>query len=175
MVNVGLFWYVPGRLDHHYDGGNKLKSIILVGVLGALMTGFAIGLQATLSSRIGGIIGPINTGLLTNAIGGAIAGLIVLILILSQGLEAWQIPWRATIMLAAAGALGIVIIMGVSFSLGRIGVTAGLAAIILGQLLVSVIVDATGWGGVEPIPLSLPRILGLAVMGLAVFLLLPRQ
>jgi uncharacterized membrane protein YdcZ (DUF606 family) len=54
-------------------------------------------------------------------------------------------------------------------------VTAGVAAIILGQLLVSVIVDTIGWGGAEPIPLSLRHIVGLAIMAIAVYLLLPRD
>ena len=152
-----------------------MKSVIILGVAGALVTGIAIGMQATLSSRIGGLIGPIRTGLLTNFVGGVLAGLIVLGLILNQGSAAWRLPRTAAIMLVVAGALGLLIITGVAFSLQRIGVTAGVAALILGQLFVSVIVDTTGWGGAEPIPLSLRRIAGLAVMALAVYLLLPRR
>jgi transporter family-2 protein len=152
-----------------------VKSIIIVGVVGALATGLAIGMQASLSSRTGTLIGPIQTGLLTNLIGGALAGLLVLALILVRGVDGWQIPKIATVMLFFAGTLGIFIITGVSFSLSRIGITAGLATIILGQMVISVIVDSTGWGGVEPIPMSYQRIAGLVVMGIAVFLLLPRQ
>jgi uncharacterized membrane protein YdcZ (DUF606 family) len=74
-------------------------------------------------------------------------------------------------MLAIAGALGIAIITGVAFSLQRTGV----AIIILGQLVVSVIVDTRGVGGVEPIPLSVQRVAGLLVMAVAVFLLMPRE
>jgi transporter family-2 protein len=77
-------------------------------------------------------------------------------------------------MLLVAGLLGIGIVMGVAFSLSKVGVTAGIAALIMGQLLVSIIVDTSGWGGVEPIPLSPSRIVGLFVMGLAVYLLVPR-
>jgi transporter family-2 protein len=143
--------------------------------LGAVSTGLAIGAQSTLSSRVGLLIGPFRTGMLTNLFGGMMAGLIVLYFVLQQGLTEWLIPRRALTMLLISGALGILIIMGISFSLSRTGITAGLAAIILGQLFISVIVDTTGWGGVEPIPLSYARLFGLAVMGVAIFFLLPRN
>jgi uncharacterized membrane protein YdcZ (DUF606 family) len=71
--------------------------------------------------------------------------------------------------------LGILIVIGVAFSLRYVGVTAGAAAIIMGQLLISTIVDATGLSGQTPIPISWQRFAGLLVMGLAVFLLLPRE
>ena len=74
-----------------------------------------------------------------------------------------------------SGGLGILIVIGVSFSLRYTGVTAGTAAIILGQLLVSTIVDATGLSGQAPIPINWQRVAGLLVMGLAIFLLVPRK
>ena len=74
-----------------------------------------------------------------------------------------------------SGALGIVIIMGIAFSINLAGVTAGVAAVFLGQMFLSVIADTSGWGGVEAIPLDLRRIIGLILMGSSVFLLLPRK
>jgi transporter family-2 protein len=112
---------------------------------------------------------------MTNLIGGSIAGVLVVMFILFQGKSSMQLPAKAGIMLAIAGALGIAIITGVAFSLQRTGVAAGLAIIILGQLVVSVIVDTRGMGGVEPIPLSVQRVAGLLVMAVAVFLLMPRE
>ena len=55
------------------------------------------------------------------------------------------------------------------------GVTAGTAAIILGQLMISTIVDAVGLSGNDPIPITWQRVAGLLVMSLAVFLLLPQD
>jgi uncharacterized membrane protein YdcZ (DUF606 family) len=54
-------------------------------------------------------------------------------------------------------------------------VAAGLAAVILGQFLFGVIADSFGLGGMQPIPLDLRRVIGLAVMALSVFLLLPKK
>jgi len=152
-----------------------LKSSVIVGVLGALATGLVIGIQSTISSRSGGLIGDLRTGLLTNAIGGVIAGLIVLLLVLRQGVGPWRPPTAVTVTLAISGILGIGIITGIAFSLQRTGVAAGIATLIAGQLVISVIVDSKGIGGVDPIPLTPQRVLGLAVMAAAVYLLLPKQ
>ncbi len=156
-------------------GGVALRTAIIVGALGALVTGVAIGIQATLTSRAGGIIGNIRTGLLTNFLGGAIAGVVILILFLQQGSGTWKIPTSAVAMVAVSGMLGILIITGISFSLQRAGVAAGLATIILGQLIVSIIVDTRGIGAVEPIPLTIQRVGGLFVMAVAVYLLMPKN
>jgi transporter family-2 protein len=121
------------------------------------------------------MIGDVRTGLFTNFIGGVIAGAIILLLFLREGQQTWRIPGTVIIFVALSGLLGIFIITGISFSLQRAGIAAGLATVILGQLIVSTVVDTFGIGGVEAIPLSSQRILGLLVMGFGVFLFLPRN
>jgi transporter family-2 protein len=152
-----------------------LTNLVLLGILGALITGIAIGAQSTLSGRIGSIVGDFKTGVLMNAIGGMIAGLIFIVLLIVKGKGFWQLPGTALVMLVIAGTLGILIITGVSFSMQKAGVAAGLATLILGQMVVSVIVDAKGWGGATPIPISWPRVLGLLVMAAGVYLLIPKK
>lgn len=148
---------------------------ILIGVSTALLTGLAIGVQATLISRAGNIIGSVRTGLMTNFLGGSIAGIIILILIIFNGKANWEIPAIPLIMMSTAGFLGVLIVTGVSFSLQRVGVTAGLAMIILGQMFLSMIIDTKGIGGAEPITLSFSRIAGLLLMGVSIYLLLPKK
>jgi transporter family-2 protein len=152
-----------------------LTNLVLLGIITALATGITIGVQSTLSTRIGSLIGNFKTGVLMNAIGGCIAGLIFLVLLIVKGKGFWQLHGTALAMLIVAGALGILIITGVSFSLQKAGVAAGLATLILGQMVVSVIIDAKGWGGVTPIPITWSRIMGLAVMAAGVYLLLPKK
>ena len=81
----------------------------------------------------------------------------------------------ALIMLVIAGALGILIITGVSFSLQKIGIAAGLATLILGQMVISVLADSKGWGGGTPVPVTMPRIFGLLVLAAGIYLLLPKK
>lgn len=148
---------------------------LVLGIVAALATGMLIGTQSSIGSRVGAVIGPIPTGIGMNVFGGMLAGLLFIFLRINQGSEAWRIPGKEVWLLIIAGALGIMIITGISFSLPRTGVTAGIAALILGQLLVSTVVDTTGWGAADPIPLSSQRILGLFVMAIAVYLLLPSE
>ena len=152
-----------------------MSTYLIYGVVLALLTGLAIGTQSTLSSRIGTIIGNLNTGVLVNLIGSGLAGILFCILTLLNGRSFSKIPTQDWIMLLIAGGLGILIITGVSFSLQRAGVAAGLATIILGQMVVSTIADAYGWGGAAPIPVTLPRIFGLLFLAAGVFLLLPKR
>jgi len=152
-----------------------LSTKILLGAFSALATGLAIGVQSTITSRVGSMIGDIRTGLLTNFLGGIIAGALVGLVILREGPMTWNIPKTALALVTLSGLLGIFIITGISFSLQRAGVAAGLATVILGQMVVSIIVDSRGIGGAEPIPLTPQRVLGVLVLGLAVYLLLPRQ
>jgi uncharacterized membrane protein YdcZ (DUF606 family) len=156
------------------DGG-RMKNMLLVGALAAILTGILIGTQATLSNRGGNIIGPIRTGLLTNLGSGLFALVFILITLIWHTVEWRNLPQPTVWMLLFSGGLGILIVIGVAFSLRYVGVTAGAAAIIMGQLLISTIVDATGLSGQTPIPISWQRVAGLLVMGLAVFLLLPRD
>jgi bacterial/archaeal transporter family-2 protein len=152
-----------------------LTNLVLMGVLAALATGIAIGVQSTLSSRIGGIIGNFKTGVLMNAIGGLIASLIFITLLIVKGKGFWQIPETAIVMLIIAGALGIAIVTGVSFSMQKAGVAVGMATLILGEMILSIIVDAKGWAGAPAIPITWPRIFGVLVIAAGIYLLLPKK
>lgn len=151
-----------------------MRLSIISGALVALLTGIAIAVQSTMTSRVGGIIGDIRTGILTNTMGGIAAGSLMLIWLLREGPEVWKVPPVVIGVTALSGILGVLIITGISFSLQRAGVAAGLASVILGQLAISFIVDSLGIGGVEPIPISAARIIGILVSGFGVYLLLPK-
>ena len=152
-----------------------MNTAILIGAFAALLTGMAISIQSTITSRAGAILGDIRTGLLTNFLGGMLAGILVLIFLFKEGGQAWRVPGNILPFIALSGFLGIFIITGISFSLQRAGVAAGLATVILGQLILSVIIDRIGIGGAEVIPISGQRVMGLIVMAVGVYLLLPRN
>lgn len=150
-----------------------MRNFIIIGALAAVATGIGIGIQTTALSRAGSLMDPIRSGLLTTLIGGVGSLLVIAALVMWQGAGAWQMPGPALALAGFAGLSGIIILTGISFSYARIGITAGVAGLILGQLLISVVVDAMGWGSTLPIPLGLRRMAGLVVMAGAVWLLLP--
>ena len=152
-----------------------IKNAVLMGGVAALVTGITIGVQSFLSGRAGTLIGPVNTGFWTNFLGGSLAGILILVLSKFVSPEIGVITKPAFIITLVSGALGILIIMGISFSISRAGMAAGMAAVIFGQFLFGVIADSAGLAGLEPIPLDLRRIIGLMVMAVSVILLLPRK
>jgi len=151
-----------------------MRLSIITGAALAALTGIAIAIQSTISSRVGTQIGDIRTGILTNTMGGVIAGGMMLVWLLLAGPETWKIPPVLIGATAVSGLLGVLIVTGISFSLQRAGVAAGLAGVIFGQLFLSAVIDSFGVGGVDPIPITLTRILGLLVTGFGVYLLLPK-
>ena len=152
-----------------------MKNVIIIGGLGAFATGIAISLQAYLSGRAESLVGPIKTGLWTNLLGGALAGVIILAIRFLGKDTSNNLTQNALGMILMSGALGIIIITGIAYSINLAGVTAGVAAIFLGQMVLSVIIDTMGWSGFDPIPLDSRRIIGLIIMSISVVLLLPRK
>lgn len=152
-----------------------MRLSIITGGLLASLTGMAIAVQSTVSSRVGAQIGDIRTGVLTNLMGGLIAGGMMLVWVLREGPESWKVPPIVVGFTVLSGFLGILIITGISFSLQRAGVAAGLAGVIFGQLVLSTLIDSLGIGGADPIPFTLARGVGLIVTGFGVYLLLPKS
>jgi uncharacterized membrane protein YdcZ (DUF606 family) len=151
-----------------------MRLSIITGAVIALLTGVAIAVQSTISSRVGGQIGDIRTGIFTNLMGGIIAGGLMLVWLLKDGPAEWKLPPTLIGLTAFSGLLGVLIITGISFSLQRAGIAAGLAGVIFGQLILSTLIDSLGFGGVEPIPFTIVRGAGLLATGIGVYLLLPK-
>ena len=153
-----------------------MQKSILIAVSVALISGLAIGIQSSLISVAGKITGATLTGLLVNFLGGAAAGLVLTVIYIRQGNTAFsgiQIPTIG--MIFTAGLLGIAIITGIAFSLPKTGIAAGLAAIIAGQMIVAVLVDTFGLGGADPIPLNWTRVIGLLLLVLGTWAILPKE
>jgi len=153
-----------------------VQKTMIVALVVAVGSGTAIGIQSTLINWAGRLVGSTSTGLLVNFAGGAVAGVILLFLAPRQGVVQWgALRGTTPLSILAAGVLGIAIITGLAYSLPRIGIAAGLSAIILGQMVVAVAVDSLGWGGGEAIPLGAARIVGLVLLLLGTWFLLPRR
>jgi transporter family-2 protein len=153
----------------------SLRGSQALALLAAIGSGLLIGTQASLTNRVGETIGSMRAGRVINMAGGAVAVSILFLLMASQGIGGWGISNRVLILTLSAGALGVLIIAGVAFSLQGTGVAAGVASMVMGQMIIGTIIDTTGISGADPIPLTLQRVAGLVVMALAIYLLLPRS
>ena len=152
-----------------------MQRAMIVALVGAVGTGLAIGTQATLNTWLGRLVGPIRTGLLVNFAGGILAGLLLLGLGVTGQLSLSSSLRSSPILIfVASGALGLIIIGGIAYSLPRTGIAAGVAAIFFAQMLVAVLVDSLGWGGTGAVPLRVARLVGLGLLFVGTWLVLPR-
>ena len=152
-----------------------MQKSILPALIVALFSGLAIGAQSSLNSAAGKITGATLTGLLVNFLGGAAAGLLLVVVYVRQGKATFSAIRAPTLgIIVVSGLLGIGIIAGIAYALPKIGIAAGLATIIAGQMAVAVLVDTFGLAGGQPIPLNLTRIGGLGLLTLGTWAILPK-
>jgi transporter family-2 protein len=143
-----------------------MPTIVLVIVLG-LLGGIAVGLQGPLSSMITGRIGLMESIFIVH-LGGALIIGIPLLLRGGGHLSQWRsIPWYALL----SGSLGLVIIAAISYTIPRVGVAATVTLVVAGQLTLSAILDHFGWLGTDERHLDLPRLVGIAVLFVGVWLI----
>lgn len=148
----------------------------VIAIFIAILSGLAIGVQSSLNSAAGKMTGAVITGLLVNFSGGMASALLLLIIFIRQrDIEFLNIRPTIWVVIVISGLLGIGIITGVAYALPKIGVAAGLSAIIAGQMVVALIVDTFGLTGAKPIPISLSRIIGIVLLALGTWALLPKK
>lgn len=142
----------------------------------ALLSGLAIGTQSSLNSAAGKITGATLTGLLVNFLGGIAAGLLLAAVYFRQGSAIFSSIQASTMgVIVMSGLLGVGIITGIAYALPQIGVAAGLAAIIAGQMVVALVVDTLGLTGGQPIPLNWSRVVGIVLLAFGTWAILPEK
>lgn len=145
-----------------------------LGVFAAAIAGGVFGLVTTFEGTVARAVGAINASLLEHLFAGFIAIPAVIILFLRGNLS-WNITRPIIPIAALLGIFVLIAVAGVAYAMPRIGVTAGNMAMLFGQMAVAVLIDTIGFSGYERVPLSLPRIIGLALMVIGIYLVTPRQ
>lgn len=126
-----------------------------------LLVGTAIALQSTVNAVLTRGVGLAPTVFLVH-LTGAIALVVPLWLFRQQShWGAWNtVPWYAY----AGGVLGVVIVSGVTYLVGKIGVTASLTLVIASQLIVAMLIDHLGLFGAEMRPVGLLKVVGVVLL-----------
>jgi transporter family-2 protein len=130
-------------------------------ILTALVGGF-IALQAPINSMLGKAIGTFQAAAVSFAIGTAV--LMAIVLMAAGGFgdlgEARHLSWYYLM----GGVLGAAYVTTVLVSIRALGAGGVTAATIAGQLTAAVIVDHLGVLGVERHPVTVGRLLGIALL-----------
>ncbi len=138
-------------------------------VLG-LATGVGIAIQPIVNNRLRGVLGdPLWAGVVQTVVG--LAALVIVALAArapfptTAGLSG--LPWWAW----TGGMLGITFVVVTIILPAKLGTALMFATLILGQMVASVAIDHYGWLGVPVVPLSIARVVGVALLLAGVLLI----
>jgi transporter family-2 protein len=143
---------------------NSYFGLIIIAVVG----GVTVALQGQFMGLIDKGIGTRESVFITYASGGILTGIIMLA---SRGgnLRSWQVvPWYAL----SAGALGLVIVAAISYTVPRLGLSKAFTIIVASQFLTIALLDHFGILGAMMRPLDLSRLLGFGLLILGVWLIM---
>jgi transporter family-2 protein len=143
-----------------------------VAILVSLGAGIAGGVQVAIAGAFGRRIGVLEATSFA-AVVGALAVLAATVVV-RQGVGGVAEGFRVPPWLWLGGVMGAIVITTISYAPQRIGTFATIGLLIAGQLAAGAVIDALGLFGLEKIPLTLHRIVGLVLLAVGALLVLRR-
>ena len=130
--------------------------------------GMGVPLLAALNAALGQRLGsPIAAGAIMFAV--AFACALAVLVVTGQGAALAKAPGQPPV-LFMAGALMVFYLLSITFVAPRFGLGNAILFVLLGQIVSSTVIDATGLMGLAARPVSATRLLGLAVMAVGIVL-----
>jgi len=138
-------------------------------VLLTAAAGGLIALQAPINSGLGKATGGLPAALVSFAVGTVALAAIVVLSGKAGGLgSAFEVDWYYLL----GGLLGAVYVTNALIAVSAIGAGGVAAATVAGQLTASVAIDRLGLFGLDQVPLSPERLLGVALLMAGTFLVI---
>jgi len=137
-----------------------------------LVVGLGIPIFAALN---GGLATRLQSPMLASSV--ALLAAIVIIggaLLTTEGLPRLSLDASIPFWYYLGGIFVALYILGMTFIAPRFGVGNAVAFVLLGQMISMALIDHFGWFGAAQFPLTAPRLLGLALMAVGVFLAVRR-
>ena len=134
---------------------------------GMVAGGFLLALQPPINAALRSRVGVFESALIS-----FLVGTIVLVAIVAVKREGNLLavrgtpPWMLT-----GGLIGAIFVTVTLLAAPRLGVTGLVVATLAGQVIAGLLIDTFGWFGIEPKPLEPRRLIGLALVGVAVYLM----
>jgi transporter family-2 protein len=139
------------------NGSAAAVALCAVGGLGGAV-------QAAIMGRFGERIGTVEAFAFATVLTAAIS--CTALLVTRQSLAGYAAGFRSPVWLWTAALMSAIIVGGLTFASPRIGTTATIAILVAGNLVMSAAIDQFGWFGLDRIPLTWPRVLGLVLLAL---------
>jgi transporter family-2 protein len=137
-----------------------------------VLAGLAGSVQVAVMGRFGSRIGVVEA--LTFSTFVQLALSLVLLVAVRAGVGGLGGAFRAPAWMWLGGVMGLTVVLTITFAQPRIGATATIGILIAGQLVMGAIIDRYGLFGVDRIAISLPRAVGIVLLGIGAGLSLVR-
>lgn len=135
-----------------------IETLLIIAI--GLMGGVAVGTQAPIAGAMGQRIGGASSSLIVH-LGGTIASLLLVIARRGEQIEDWRnLPWY----MLGCGAFGLILYLSLNHTIPRVGATASIAMLIVGQLLAGMVIDHFGAFGLATRALDPGRIAALILL-----------
>ena len=142
-----------------WKGINRMLSILLTVLIG-ILGGISVGMQGPIVSQMSQRIGNAASSFVVHVSGAFLSGL----LLAARGGENIQ-NWKSlSWYMAGSGFFGVVLYLTLNHTMPRLGATAALALIIIGQLAMGIIIDHFGLFGAAVRTIDLSRFIGAALL-----------
>ena len=139
-------------------------TIVAIGLLG----GIAVGTQGPIAGAMGQRVGGASSSLIVH-LGGAVASLLLLIVRRGEQIQEWRsLPWY----MLGCGALGLVLYLSLNHTIPRVGATAAITMLIVGQLFAGMMIDHYGAFGIVPRVLDANRIAAVVLLLAGAYLMI---
>jgi transporter family-2 protein len=137
-----------------------------------VLAGLAGSVQVAVMGRFGGRIGTLEA--LTFSTGVQLVLSAAILLVARAGIGGLGDAFRTPLWMWLGGVMGATVVFSITFAQPRIGATATIGILIAGQLVMGAVIDRFGLFGVDKIGMSLPRAVGIALLGIGAALSLVR-
>ncbi len=139
----------------------------------ALVAGLGGAVQIAVQGRLGDRVGSIEAMATASVIGAAIA--LVVLLLARRSVDGIGDALGAPKWMLLGGAMSALIILAITVAGPRIGIVATTAVLIAAQFSLATVIDRYGWFGVERVPLTWPRAVGVLLLAVGAALALYRR
>jgi transporter family-2 protein len=144
-----------------------MSTLVFLGL--AVLAGSLITLQSVLNSALGEKTGHLGSVFILTLV--AIFVLLALIRLFPGTADLRHLPGLSQWYLYAGGILGIVILATPIFLIPKLGATATLTGLVVGQLLLAILIDHFGAFNVQRVEIDLTRVFGVLVLALGAYLI----
>ncbi|MGG4143497.1 DMT family transporter [Paenibacillus algorifonticola] len=140
---------------------------MMTGILFSLMAGALVSIQAIFNSKVNERAGTWSTTTLVLGLG-FLASMTIGFILEGKQLFAWQEmqPW-----FWFSGFIGVGVVMSLVQAMKRLSPTIAIAIVMTSEVLFALLWDSLGWMGLEQVPFTVNKLLGVLVIIGGIFVL----